>query len=477
MNRDACDCCHDAAPDTAIAAVRSHKGPVLIDLDGTLYFGNSTEDFIDTARPGLLALLLLRALDLFRPWRWTGGEATRDVWRVRLVSILFPWTSRRWNARVDELARNFTNRTLISAINGRDTPPIIATVGFQPIVEPLVAALGLSEATVVAARLDHFEDRRGGKLNLALNALGEDTVRQGLVITDSPQDLPLLEACAHPLRTVWPQARYRPALSNIYLPGQYLTQVKRPGERYILRGILQEDFAYWVLASIALAPVPALHVAGLLMLLISFWAVYERGYVENDLVASVYEAEPKLTAAFDRVPVATPALQPWLWAVACGGAGIALLRWPGPASVADCARWGGVLLLTYLWFRLYNHCDKSTRIWMYSGLQLSRSTAFAAIVPMTVAGSLAIGAHTLARWIPYYVYRLGDGAWPEAPLYLSRLLFLIVLAAVVAIASGVQALGNWTMAAVFAWTVYRARHELKAMLAAAHRVDRPSPSP
>ena len=115
VSREACACRHDAAPDAAIAAVRSHKGPVLIDLDGTLYFGNSTEDFIDTARPGLLALLMLRALDLFRPWRWTGGEATRDVWRVRLVAILFPWTSRRWNARVKELARNFTNGTLVGS--------------------------------------------------------------------------------------------------------------------------------------------------------------------------------------------------------------------------------------------------------------------------------------------------------------------------------------------------------------------------
>ena len=73
---------YDASPDNAIAAISAHDGPVLVDLDETLYLRNSTEDFIDCARPGLLALMLLRLLDLVGPWRMIGGEQTRDVWRV-----------------------------------------------------------------------------------------------------------------------------------------------------------------------------------------------------------------------------------------------------------------------------------------------------------------------------------------------------------------------------------------------------------
>jgi len=463
---------HDATPDAGIAALRSHNGPVLIDLDETLYLGNSTEDFIDSARPGLIALLLMRALDLLKPWRWTGGEATRDVWRVRVVSAIFPWIGRRWRARVDELAEFFANKQLLRAVQSRSTPPIIATAGFQPIVTPLITALGLPQATVVAARLNSFEDRRRGKLGMAINALGEDTIRRGLVMTDSEQDMPLLDACARPLRIVWPGAHYRQALSNVYLPGLYLTRVKRPGERYIIRGILQEDFAYWVLGSIALAAVPVLHVLGLLLLLVSFWAIYECGYVDNDLVASWHEERPKLSPAFNVTPVATPRLIPWAWALLCGAAAVFLLRWPGYPTAVDFLKWCGVLASTHLWFRLYNRYDKNTRIWMYSGLQLARSAAFVAIVPVTVGGSLAISAHALARWIPYYVYRLGGDAWPEAPLCLSRLLFLLVLSAILAITVGLSSLENWTTLAVFGWTVFRARHELKAMLAAAHRIDR-----
>jgi hypothetical protein len=49
------------------------------------------------------------------------------------------------------------------------------------------------------------------------------------------------------LRTRWPRARYRPALGGVYLPGEYIAEIKRPGKRYILNGILKEDFALWLL--------------------------------------------------------------------------------------------------------------------------------------------------------------------------------------------------------------------------------------
>jgi hypothetical protein len=55
------------------------------------------------------------------------------------------------------------------------------------------------------------------------------------------------------------------------------------------------------------AALPALHVLGLLFLLISFWAIYERGYVDNDLIADAiftdHLGEPfeqKLTELYPR---------------------------------------------------------------------------------------------------------------------------------------------------------------------------------
>lgn len=463
---------HDVSPETALGAIRGHDGPVLLDLDETLYLGNSTEDFIDSARPGLLALLLLRFLDAIGPWRWTGGAVTRDVWRVRVISIAFPWTGRRWRARVVELALKFTNERLAAALDTSEGTTVITTAGFRPIVVPLVAALGYSDVPIVAARVWTCADRCAGKLALTVAAIGADTVGRALVLTDSAQDLDLLDACARPLRAIWPEARLRPALSGIYAPGQYLAQVKRPGTRYIVRGILQEDFAFWVLSSIALASQPVLHVLGLLCLLVSFWAVYERGYVDNDLIALRFEEAPKLSATFANSTVATPRWQPWVWAVVGGALGVELLRWPESLPSTAFVAWGAVLLVTHGWFHLYNRLDKSSRVWLFAGLQLARGASFVAVVPVGLIGAVGLGAHVLARWVPYYLYRLAGKEWPEAPFHLIRLLFFVILGLLVALATGWRFLLSGTALSLLAWNLFRARQELATAVTAAARLDR-----
>ncbi|MDP3824813.1 MAG: hypothetical protein Q8R33_25355 [Burkholderiales bacterium] len=468
---------HDVSPEAAIDAIRGHNGPILLDLDETLYLRNSTEDFIDSARPRLPALLLMRLLDLVKPWRTTGGEVTRDVWRVRLISMCFPWTANLWKTRVTALATAFTNQRLMAVLGPHGASPIITTAGFEPIVGPLVAALGLPQARIVAARLWTFADRRGGKLQRAIGELGDETIRSALVLTDSADDITLLDACARPLRAVWPEARHRHALSGVYLPGQYLTHVKRPGARYIVRGILQEDFAFWVLSSIALAALPLPHFFGLLFLLVSFWSVYERGYVDNDLIAARFEEKPKLSAAFRDSPVATPRWQPWGWALATGAVGVALLRWPAAWSPTHFAIWFAVLLATHVWFTLYNRFDKGTRVWLFMGLQFARSAAFVALVPILPIGAAALGAHVLAKWVPYHVYRLGGKEWPEAPFHLIRLLFFVVLALLLGFAAGLPAVLNWTALALLGWNLFRARQELSVAWRSATRLDRNATGP
>jgi len=465
---------HDASPDDALTAIVGHEGPLLIDLDETLYLQNSTEDFIDSCVPGLAALLLLRVLDVLKPWRWTGGDATRDVWRVRCVSILFPWTWRRWRQRVASLAETHRNTQIVEALSRSRGAVYIVTAGFIPVVTPLIEALGFSSATIIAMRVDTFADRREGKLALSQLALGEDVLSQALVLTDSKDDLPLLDHCAVPLRVIWPAARYRRALSQVYLPGQYLTLIKRPGQRYILRGILQEDFAFWVLASVGVAHFPALHFAGLLALLLSFWAIYERGYVDNDWVAQNYEKDPKLSTAYGVVEVATPRWTPWVWALISGLAAIFLLRWPDSPTPLDLIKWGGVLLATDFGFAMYNRFDKKSRIWLFPGLQFVRTTAFALLVPVGLPASLALGAHILARWVPYYTYRFSGKDWPEAPFFLSRLLFYILLWLTFAFTQGTDKMLTLTALAMLLWNVFRARKDLRKTLSEVTRIDRPN---
>lgn len=461
---------YDADPQTAMQALTVHRGPVLVDLDETIYLRNSTEDFIDLACPGLLAALLLRVLDFVRPWRWTGGDPTRDWWRVRLVGLLFPWTYARWRAAVPRLAREFANEELIQALHRRGGELVVLTAGFRPIVEPLIAALGLSPTQVIAAGLASFADRRNGKLPAALRGVGAESVRASLFLTDSVDDLPLLERCGRPLRTSWPRARFQRALGRIYVPGEYIAQVKRPSERYIWRVVVNEDLAVWILSSIALAPHPWLHILGLTALLASFWTIYERGYVDNDWAAHHLESDGKLSATYWTAGVATPAVQPWIWAALTGAVGVYLVRWPLVVPL-DLLKWAAVLAATFAIFKLYNRLNKLTRTWLYLVLQLARAGCFLALVPISAAGAAALGAVVLARWVPYYIYRLGVGNWPQTQANLMRLLFYMVLATLFAAAYWVSIV-NWTALVLLCWCVFRARREIAALARDSRRIDR-----
>lgn len=457
---------YDFSPEAAIERIATHDGPLLIDLDESLYLSNSTEDFINLARPALLAIFLLQLLDLAEPWRLTGGVSTRDIWRVRLVRFFFPWTIWRWRRAVPALAEKFANRPLLKVLEGRGSHLHIVTQGFAPIVVPLVASLGPSGARLVAARLNRFSDRRHGKLQHAVELLGPDVVRQSLVLTDSLQDMPLLQACATPLRTVWPGARFRHALSDTYFPGLYLARIKRPGKRYLRHAVLQEDYVLWILGSVALAAPPIVHVLGLFLLLSSFWAVYERGYVDNDMIAANYETKPALSAEFYAASVATPRWQPWVWAAALGVIGILVLRWPATPPWQDYGTWWLVLAATYLLFKFYNRVTKRSRIWLYPLLQLARTSAFAVLVPMVPIGAAAILAQIQMRWVPYYMYRVRGADWPdEMHLCTFRVVSFLILALLLGIATGWHTILNWTTLGLLAWTVVLARRELKSLIA------------
>ena len=463
---------YDAPPEAALAAIHAHDGPLLIDLDETLYLRNSTEDFIDCARPALLALLLLRVLDFIKPWRLTGGD-TRDNWRVCAIAILFPWTHWRWRAQARRLAARNTNQQLRDALKALPRQPIILTTGFRSIVTPLLAEMGFVDTMIVAARLCCFADRRNGKLQMASVALGTETIDRSLIVTDFMADLELLERCASPFRTVWPQARYHRALRDVYLPGQYISQIKRPGERFFIRDVLQEDFAFWLLSSIGLAVNPALHTVGLLLLSLSFWTIYERGYVDNDVSALRYEADPVLNAAFGRAEVATPAALPWIWALAAGGAANMILHPHGGAFIAHFGLWIGVLVSTHACFLLYNRVDKISRVWLYPLLQFARSAAFTVVVPIEPVGAAALAAHVLSRWVPYQFYRLTSRRrWPNMHVPLMRLISFIILIVLIACGVGAPAMTTWSTLALLLWNTFRARHDIYVVFKSARRIDR-----
>jgi len=376
----------------------------------------------------------------------------------------------RWRSRVSALAAQFVNPRVAAALQQHRHRVVIVTVGFMPIVQPLIEALGFGECRIIAARLG-FRDRRNGKLHLVRNALGDEALSAALFITDSIDDAPVLARCRRPLRVMWPGSLYPRALSRVYLPGLYLSLVKRPGQRYIWRSVIQEDFAYWVLGTLALATHPASHLCGLALMSLSFWSIYERGYANNDWVAANLESAGKLSTEFSRGLVVTPRFRPWLWAAA-SGAGAMYLLGPWSDFAANCAKWATVLIATHLIFGAYNRIDKSTRIWIYPLLQAARLTSVAVIVSVVPAGAMALGALIMTRWVSYYFYRLQSGIWTNVRPNSMHLLFFAIAVSMLGIGVGLPAVATWTTAALAAWSLFRARTELPSLFRNARRIDR-----
>ena len=146
----------------------------------------------------------------------------------------------------------------------------------------------------------------------------------------------------------------------------------------------------------------------------------------------------------------------------------------GPAP-ADLVRWSLVLTATYGWFRLYNSHDKATRVWLYFGLQLARTAAFLALVPSTAVGVAALAAHLFARWMPYYIYRCGSTAWPNAPLTLLRLVLFVLFTLLLSASREAQPALDWSAGALLAWNLDRAWPELRRVWRGASRLKDPLP--
>lgn len=463
---------YTAEPIAALQAIRDFRGPVLLDLDETLYLRNSTEDFIDTAWPGIFAFPIIRLIELFGPWRWTGGTATRDNWRVMAIILLFPWTLILWRIRAKRLARQFANTELVAAARNHQGDLAIVTAGFGPVVAPLIRGFGLPECPIICARPFVPADRRDGKLALARQHFGTDYLARSLMVTDSPDDRQMLDHVGRGIETLWPGARYRPAFAGLYVPGRYLSAVKRPGTGYIRRAVLQDDYLLWLLCSIPLAALPFAHAGGLLFLLLSFWAIYEQGYIDNDLTGARREQDPRLSAQFHDSELARRNPEAWIFAAICGLIGLWLTDSGGSDFQLRALIWGVVLVATHGFFLVFNRLDKGHRVWVFPVLQLARAGAFATVLPVMPVAVAAIGAYVMEKWLPYFLYRLdrsrssaagatenGEPAAWTLPLNTIRLMFFVILLAVSGLAVGISPLASWSTLALLILFSFKALRE------------------
>ncbi len=212
-------------PENAIAAIANatNNTPVILDFDETLYLRNSTAAYINSLRPRLVGFGLIILLKIIRPWVWLprpfGGSKTRDWYLVTIPTILLPWTLFMWQRNALKLAQEYSNSELISAVDGNtDAPIIVASLGFNFIINPILQQMPIRCDYLVGCRFWRgTSDRNQGKLLMMQEVLSESELKSAILVTDSEDDLPLLQVVEQPCLVIWSLAKYVDPFQDFWL--------------------------------------------------------------------------------------------------------------------------------------------------------------------------------------------------------------------------------------------------------------------
>jgi hypothetical protein len=356
---------------------------------------------------------------------------------------LLPWSLLLWRWRAREFSNKWKNELLLSFLRTEVRVPVyVATFGFCCIVRPLLRHMDLDAKLCVAGSfLTGYKARREGKNNIMTQRLGAEVVSNSVVITDSAIDFDILNACGAALLIRWPEAKFIGAFSNSYVPFLYTQRAKRPGGNYMLYGVMMEDIVILCIALCWKMPHPLVGAAALAVLHLSFWAIYEIGYFENDTIAARREVRPKLGGGADRYFSRMKPRTAWLAAL-----GIAVLPVVSLVYFNDSAirasddieftkmfpvlygEWVAYLLVSRALFWLYNRMVVSLRAYFYVILQLVRTLGYAIVFKCGMVGAALLLALVFARWQPYLTYRYGGRYLPVSYRPLALFSFLILAA-------------------------------------------------
>ena len=488
----------------AITAVEgaTKDSPLIVDLDETLFLRNVTQEYLGSIYPRPVGAAFLSGVKALKPWRWLPAslgpaDVTRDWLLVLAATIVFPWTLLVWRWRAKKLAELHCNRSLAAAIdNNPSVQLVIMTYGCDLIVNPLIRHLSLvpvknNNFQVICARFWQWKANNfPGRLEMVSAVLGEAAVASSVVITDSEDDLPLLESSAVPCLLKWPGAAFVPAMADMYIPLLYSEKVKNPGKAHFVKRVIFGHWVFGVIAWSVLSPHPLLNAVSLLLLTLSYWCVYEIGYQENDAVGEKYENKPTLSSAYEqyksRIDLSTP--WPWCWAIALAVPGIFLfvmsqeamslaevsvalmgvldgmgqskpvMAWSTVEGtiVRDFIAWMAYLVAIRATFWVYNRANETSRIWIYPFLQVQRLFGFALLASTSAVGVMLMMAFVIARWTQYCVYRCG-GDRSSFPVNISCFFLFIMLYASLAVGSAdVMALITWQAGIAFTYCAIRA---------------------
>lgn len=211
-------------PSKAIQCIENARGntAIILDFDETLLLRNSTAEYIDSFRPRLLGFILVRLISAIEPWTWLPqpfrDNKVRDWFLVVIPTILLPWTLINWQSKAKQLAREYGNTELISAVNGNtEATIIVASLGFKFVIAPILRHLPMKYDLLVSCRFWRAGDRTKGKLLMMQEVLSNSEIESAILVTDSEDDLPLLQVVEQPCFVIWSLAKYVSPFQDFWL--------------------------------------------------------------------------------------------------------------------------------------------------------------------------------------------------------------------------------------------------------------------
>lgn len=196
---------------------------IILDFDETLLLRNSTAEYINSLRPRWLGLILIIFLRAIKPWTWLPkpwrGDKVRDWFLVVMPTIILPWTFFLWQKKARILAQCHGNQKLLAAVEQNSKSPIIvASLGFNFVIQPILQHLPIRDNQLISCRFwQGASDRYYGKLAMMQLALTEAEIKSAIVVTDSKDDLLLLQVVDHPCLVLWSDAKYVNPFDDFWL--------------------------------------------------------------------------------------------------------------------------------------------------------------------------------------------------------------------------------------------------------------------
>lgn len=275
---------------------------------------------------------------------------------------------------------------------------------------------------------------------------------------------------------------------KIYIPLLYSEKVKRPGRKYFLNNIIGEDFLILLLSFTYHSSHPWSNAVGLFLLQISFWCIYELGYIENDIIGEKFEDKAILSYNYNNFEYSFRLWQPWVWSFCLSTLGIIILNkdlvleskfLTQIASnennlnllliLQGFVLWLVFLLASRVLFHIYNHLNKQSRVWFYLLLQTCRYCGYLVLLTTNFTGLLFLVSTILTRSIQYVLYRYLGGqndSWPmDFPRYFFCLLiYLLSIGAIAANNRDLFAIANCHVLIIALFCIARGSKQFRKVL-------------